>query len=227
MSSPRDVWAVVPVKGFSAAKQRLAGAFPAPFREGLARVMLDDVLNCLLKVPELARVAVITSDPVATAFAEAKGVIVLPENGRSGHSEAINAAARHLVGRGVAGMLTMPGDIPAVAVDEVSALLRAHRDGRAFSIAPAHDGRGSNAILMTPPDLLPLTFGNDSFRPHLAAAMAAHANIHIHHCHGIGLDIDEPADIERFRASGAGTATLDYLMAHEGGARTERRQSDG
>src|SRR2546430_12409666 len=39
-------------------------------------------------------------------------------------------------------------------------------------LVPAGDGRGTNAIYRRPAGLFPLRFGNDSFKPHLAAARA-------------------------------------------------------
>jgi hypothetical protein len=48
--------------------------------------------------------------------------------------------------------------------------------------------------VMTPPDLIPLAFGNDSFRPHLAAASAAGIDPQVLRLEGIGLD--EPIDLK-------------------------------
>jgi hypothetical protein len=66
-------------------------------------------------------------------------------------------------------MLTLPGDMPLVTASEIEQLIAAHGPAPAFTIAPAHDDLGSNAILMSPPQAVPLRFGEDSFFPHLAA----------------------------------------------------------
>jgi len=49
-----DVWAVVPVKEITGAKQRLAGVLTEQQRRMLAAAMLEDVLDELVKIPELA-----------------------------------------------------------------------------------------------------------------------------------------------------------------------------
>ena len=67
-------------------------------------------------------------------------------------------------------MLTVPGDIPGATADEFAAIGQAARPAHSFTIVPAHDRRGSNAILLRPPDAVPLRFGDDSFEPHLQAA---------------------------------------------------------
>ena len=83
---------------------------------------------------------------------------------------AVAAAARLLAAEGCPGMLTVPGDIPLVTTAEITQLLAAHRPAPAFTIAPSRDERGSNAIICSPPDAVPLRFGEDSFFPHLRAA---------------------------------------------------------
>jgi 2-phospho-L-lactate guanylyltransferase len=95
-------------------------------------------------------------------------------------------------------MLTVPGDIPRITAAEVSTLITAHRDAPSFTIAPAHDELGSNAILMSPPDAVTLRFGEDSYYPHLAAARTAGIEPTVVKLPGIGMDIDHPADLRMF-----------------------------
>ena len=64
-------------------------------------------------------------------------------------------------------MLQMPGDIPLVSADEISLLLAMRRASPSFTIVPSRDDFGSNAVLVCPPTAVPLTFGDDSFYPHL------------------------------------------------------------
>jgi 2-phospho-L-lactate guanylyltransferase (CobY/MobA/RfbA family) len=49
MRASSDIWAVVPVKDTTAAKQRLSSAVPAALRQALALAMLEDVLAALAK----------------------------------------------------------------------------------------------------------------------------------------------------------------------------------
>jgi len=95
-------------------------------------------------------------------------------------------------------MLTIPGDVPLVTRDEILALIAAHDRMPDFVIAPAHDERGSNAILCAPPGLVRLQFGDDSFLPHLEAARLAGMEPKIIRLPGIGLDIDHPRDLAAF-----------------------------
>ena len=189
----RDVWAAVPVKEFAGAKQRLSLLLTPAQRQALAAAMLQDVLAALSAAP-LAGIMVNTVDPEAAAIARAHGARVVGADARAGHTAAVAAMARILAGEGAEAMLTCPGDIPLVTAAEVAAVLAAHRPAPSFTIVPAHDGRGSNAILLSPPELIGLRFGDDSFLPHLAAARRRGLEPSVVHLAGIGLDIDNPED---------------------------------
>jgi 2-phospho-L-lactate guanylyltransferase len=207
------IWAVLPVKELEGAKQRLSPRLPPPLRRALMQVMIGEVLDALTAARGLGGVMVVTLDPWATAEATRRGARVVTEGARDGHTGSVTAAARILAREGRAGMLTMPGDIPAATAAEVEAVLAAHGLAPAFTIAPAHDELGSNAVLMSPPLAVPLRFGEDSYVPHLAAARAAGIAPRIVPLPGIGMDIDHPADLAAFARlpQARGTRTLAFL----------------
>src|SRR5215469_10910367 len=103
-----DIWAVIPVKETTGAKERLAPAVPQHLRPGLALAMLEDVLTAAAGARGLAGIAVVTLDAAARALAERFGARVLTEHARGGHTAAIAAAARTLAAEGRGGMLQMP-----------------------------------------------------------------------------------------------------------------------
>jgi 2-phospho-L-lactate guanylyltransferase len=199
------IWVVVPVKDTSAAKQRLAPVLASHVRRALALAMLEDVLAALAGVPVLAGRLLVTTDPAALLLAARYGAQCMAEGAGDGHTGAVAAAARRLAREGCDSMLTLPGDIPLVTAAEISRLIAAHRPAPSFTIAPAHDERGSNAILLSPPDAVNLRFGEDSFFPHLAAAEACGIAPSVVHLPGIAIDIDNPADLAHVARSGSHT----------------------
>ncbi len=209
------IWAVLPIKEIGGAKQRLAGLLTPPQRRMLAITMAEDVLSALTVVRGLAGVMVVTLDAEAAALARRFGARVVEEGALDGHTGAVMGATRVLRREGAAGLLQVPGDIPRITASEVEAVLAAHRPRPSFTIVPAHDERGSNCVVLTPPDSVPLRFGDDSYFPHLDAARAQGIEPTIVSLPGIGMDIDHPVDLARFlhMPPTVETRTLSFLEA--------------
>jgi 2-phospho-L-lactate guanylyltransferase len=208
------IQAVVPIKDTSDAKRRLAGVLCAARRQELALAMFEDVLAALTGVRELAGIVVVTVDPAAATIAARYGARVSNAGAREGHTGAVAAAARALAAEA---MLTLPGDIPLVEGDDIRQLIDVHRNAtgrgaRAFTIVPARDERGSNAILCSPATAVPLRFGVDSFLPHLAAARRCAIEPTVVRLPHIALDIDTPADLALFLATPSPTRTRALLQ---------------
>ena len=211
------IWAVVPVKELAGAKQRLSSALSPEERRALAGIMLEDVLDALSSVQELAGILVVTVDPFATSLAGRYGARIVTEAARAGHTGAVTAAVQLLAREGRAGMMTMPGDIPRLSPAEVTAALAVHRVAPAFTIVPAHDDLGSNTIICSPPDAVSLRFGDDSFYPHLAAARSRGIEPVIVRQPGIGMDIDHPVDLLRFLALSPSVPTRTRAFLEQSG----------
>jgi 2-phospho-L-lactate guanylyltransferase len=193
-----DLWAVVPVKERASAKERLAPMLRPETRQALALAMLEDVLAALTATPGIAGLVVVSVDAEAGRLAATYGARLIEAGARDGHTGAVTAAARLLATEGCQGMLTLPGDIPLVTPAEIASVLAAHPPAPSFTIVPSHDEQGSNAIACSPPDAVPLRFGDNSFYPHIQAAEACGIRPNILHLPGIALDIDNPQDVVSF-----------------------------
>ena len=209
------LWAVVPVKERVAAKERLAPILRPQARQALALAMLEDVLAAVTIAPGIAGLLVVTVDAGAGQLAARYGARVTEIGARDGHTGAVAAAARLLAAEGCAGMLTLPGDIPLVTPAEITQVLAAHPPAPSFTIVPSHDARGSNAIACSPPDRVPLRFGEDSFYPHLRAAEACGIRANVVRLPGIALDIDNPEDVVSFMRTRSPTRAW-AVLAEEG-----------
>ncbi len=150
-------------------------------------------------------------DPAAGRVARHYGARLIEDGARDGHTGAVAAAARLLRAERRGGMLTLPGDIPLVTADEIGQLVAAHRPAPSFTIVPSHDEGGSNAVLLSPPDAVPLRFGVDSFFPHLRAAEALGIRPTVLRLPGIALDIDNPEDLAAFARQPSATHTHAFL----------------
>jgi 2-phospho-L-lactate guanylyltransferase len=213
MTPTRDrLWAVLPVKDLHHAKQRLAGVLSATERQALFAAMLEDVLGTLSACRGLGGIMLVTRDPQAQAMAARHGARVLIEPENRGHTAASSFGAATLAREGAAGMIQLPADVPLVTAADIDAVLDAHDQSPAVTIAPSRDQLGSNAVACSPPDVLPLRFGDDSFFPHLEQARALGIEPRIVERPGLGLDVDTPADLNAFLATPSATRAYAYLQ---------------
>jgi 2-phospho-L-lactate guanylyltransferase len=201
---------LVPVKNLSSAKQRLAPVLDQPARTQLAQAMLHDVVATLAAWPRQPACALVTSDPFAIELARQYDFEIIPDPANPGETGAIEMATRLCVSRGVDSTLVIPADIPLIQASELEQIL-AHAPDQGSVLAPAADGRGTNAALRRPANLFPLRFGNDSFKPHLAAAQATGKPCVVLQLPGIAVDVDNPADLQQLLARPGDTRTQSLL----------------
>jgi 2-phospho-L-lactate/phosphoenolpyruvate guanylyltransferase len=184
--------AILPVKSFGTAKQRLADVLGGGARNALAQAMFSDVLGTLRHVPQLDEIAVVTADRAAESAATGKRVTVLNDSAQTGQSAAALIGIRHALAMGYERVLLVPGDTPLLQPSEVAALIDAPRG--VVIVADRH-GTGTNALVLSPPDAIEPAFGPDSFARHTAAAKAADVACHAEEVPGLALDVDTPGDL--------------------------------
>lgn len=184
---------LVPVKNLANAKQRLAPIADQSARTELARAMLTDVLEAISNYGE-DETALVTGDPFAIELAKKFQFQIIPDGANTSETDAIETATRLCQSRRVEQTLVIPGDIPLIEAREIRAIYE-NAPGTGTVLVPSRDKRGTNAILRRPAWLFPLRFGNDSFMPHLAAAIATNSSCVVLSLAGIALDIDTPDDL--------------------------------
>jgi 2-phospho-L-lactate guanylyltransferase len=195
---------LIPVKNLATAKQRLASLLDQSTRTELAQAMLLDVLGAVSNCCE-KQAAIVTTDSHAIGLAQDFKFEIIEDNNVS-ETAAIELATQVCESRGIESTLVIPGDIPLITSEELDQILKA-APGEGSVLVPAADGRGTNAIFRRPAGLFPLRFGNDSFKPHLAAARATGKPCTVLSLPGIVLDIDNPCDLRAFSEASGDTHT--------------------
>jgi len=199
------VSALIPVKGFRNAKQRLSPLLGAADRELLAEAMFRDVLREVMRVRGLETTFVVTGNERVAEIATALGAQVIREPVETGETGAVDFARMNLKRMGHAAVLILPGDMPLVRASDIEQVLAKVPDGATAPFAllvPSHDRLGTNALLLAPPDVIKLRFGYDSFSYHMSQVSALDLPLRFFENEAIGLDIDEPQDLRRFLAVG-------------------------
>lgn len=192
---------LVPVKNLANAKQRLAHALDQSARTELAHCMLEDVLDALVEAA-VDDVSLVTSDAFASELAKHDRIEIIRDDSNLSETAAIEMATGVCESRGIQTTLVIPADIPLIEAADIRAIYEA-APPRGAVLVPAVDRRGTNAVLRRPAALFPLRFGNDSFTPHLHAAIATDATCVVLSLPRIALDIDTPEDLQQLVNAGS------------------------
>ena len=197
-NTSNTVWAVVPLKSPEAAKSRLRPGLDDRARRRLMFAMARQVVRTLMHTPGIAGVAVVTASPEVAAFAEQEGAVVIQQDRDAGMAEACCSAVTHL-SQSATSLLMISGDIPMIRTEAIVALVNLSRRTPLVAIVPDRRRSGTNALLCSPPAVIPPCFGVDSFEHHLAAAHSQGVELRVVESDALSLDIDDLEDLEELR----------------------------
>jgi len=188
--------AVLPVKRFTAAKQRLVDGLTDGTRRALAEAMVTDVLIALRRADEVDEVVVVSGESAAVALASGyDAAAVVDDPADEGHNAAALRGVAAALERGAERVVLVPGDCPALDPDELDELLRGAGDGPEVLVVPDRHGSGTNALVLTPPDVIAPAFGPGSRERHEALARDAGAACRVVEVPTLGLDVDTVEDL--------------------------------
>lgn len=200
--------AILPVKCFEEAKQRLGDALDRPTRRALAEAMFTDVLIALRRTALVDGVLVVTSDHGAQRIAAGYGAMVLEDQDR-GHNRAATEGVGRALQRGAKRVLLVPGDCPLLDPAELDDLIARPSRPNSVVVVPDRHGSGTNALLLSPPDAMTPAFGPGSRQRHEGLARAAGIEAQTVLVSSLGLDVDTPEDLAAVEVA---------LAARRGGA---------
>lgn len=193
--------AILPVKSFARAKQRLGVTLADPLRPILAEAMVADVLGALSGTPAIAHTIVVTREPsVIEALEGDDATTVISDAGETGQSAAAALGIAHARREGFDRVLCVPGDCPALDPEELGELLDSTAGLPGVVVLPDRHGTGTNGLLLSPPDAIAPSFGPGSCERHLALARAAGVRARVERPQSLLLDIDTGADLAVLRA---------------------------
>jgi len=217
----RFSWTVLlPVKVLARAKSRLA-ALAGERRRELALAIAADTVSAVAACPEVARVVVITADPVAGPLLAALGAVIVSDepadltadlaagNG-SGAQEGLNAALRH--GAALAarrwpgtGLAALTADLPALNPAELAVALRAASAAPGpAAFVPDAAGVGTTLYAVRPGGEFRPLFGGASAARHAASGAT---ELDLAGLAGLRRDVDTAEDLRLALSLGAGPRT--------------------
>jgi 2-phospho-L-lactate guanylyltransferase len=194
-----SIAAILPVKSFDDAKQRLSDGVSSAIRRALAEAMFSDVLTALRRSRSIEQIFVISSDRQAPMIAAGHGATVL-EDSSSGHSDAAMIGIRRALSEGAERALLVPGDCPLLDANQIDELIAYPVTAPSALIIPDRHGTGTNGLLLTPPDALTPSFGEGSCARHFELALSQGTTPEVVSVQSLALDIDTPDDLDTLRA---------------------------
>lgn len=191
--------AILPVKHFAVAKQRLRESVSESLREDLARAMVCDVLDALHDTPSIERTIVVSNEQSIALLAGQQGAIVLSDTANDGQSAAVMLGIERALALGIERALCIPGDCPALDPGELTQLLGVVENQPEVVIVPDRHGTGTNGLLLAPADVISPGFGPGSCQRHLELTREAGARSRIERPGSLLLDIDTGEDLAVLR----------------------------
>jgi 2-phospho-L-lactate guanylyltransferase len=191
----RHLVAIIPVGTLDGAKSRLGDVLDAEERLDLTLRLARGTIGAAVAARLVDDVLVITPDDAIRELASGLGARPILQRDR-GLNHGVEAARAEAIAAGATAILVLPIDLPAVTADAIDAVAAALDEPARplVAIVPDRHGRGTNALLIAPPDAIDVCFGGDSAIAHQAAARAADAELVI--AGGpLALDLDTPDDL--------------------------------
>lgn len=204
MSRRLKTCAILPVKPFGDAKERLATGLAAEQRRMIAEAMVRDVVAAIGRAREIDGVVIVSNEPKVSAIAEGVADAVIPDE-QTGHSDAALAGVAWAIEHDFARVVMLPGDCPLLDAEELDDVLRRCEDDRIeFAIIPDRMGTGTNALVISPPDAVAPAFGPGSRQRHIAMGLAASRRTAEHEVSSLALDLDTADDLAELAERVAG-----------------------
>jgi 2-phospho-L-lactate guanylyltransferase len=197
--------AIIPVKRFGAAKQRLLDRLDRPERAAVVKAMLADVLRALESADSVERVIVVTGEGRAERIAlqhaqrSRTPLEVLQDPSDKGHSEAAVLGIIRALALGATCTALLPGDCPLMNPHELDGALDRMHEGR-VAVIPDRHGTGTNGLLLAPGDAIGPAFGEGSAERHRDRAARAGYDVATEALDSLALDLDTPDDLAALAA---------------------------
>ena len=190
------VYAIVPVGTLEGAKSRLGAVLDAEERHALAERLTRRTIAAVVATPGIAETLVVTPDDAVRSIALELGARPLRQRSR-GLNAGLREARDEALAAGAEAILVVPIDVPAISPEEVSRLIAMADDppGPLVVIVPDRHDRGTNALLLAPPDVVDFRFGGDSKDAHIAAATEVPGSTVVVLDGPLTMDIDTPEDL--------------------------------
>jgi 2-phospho-L-lactate guanylyltransferase len=190
------VTAILPVKRFERAKQRLKDALGAGSRSALVSAMFSDVLSALQRCSALDAVLVVSGEPAVRDLVVEPGAVLIADTAEQGQSHAAHTGLARAAALGYDRALLVPGDCPLIDPSELQGLIeRSAAERHDVVIVPDRHEEGTNALLLDPSGPFTPQFGPGSLSRHRDQASRRGMRCSVEPLPSLALDVDTAEDL--------------------------------
>ncbi|MEL7625619.1 MAG: 2-phospho-L-lactate guanylyltransferase [Anaerolineaceae bacterium] len=190
-----SLWAVLPVKPLEKGKSRLHDCMEAEELCRLNRFLFEETFQKLRSCGSIDHVLVVSQDENVLEYTRQSGGVALQENLLSSLNSAVTQALNHILEIDPGEVLIVPADLPWMTCEDLEDLLELRQDGKFMVIVPDWHQWGTNAILISHPDLFTPQFGRHSFQKHCRQAANQSLELVVWLNNNIQRDLDTPQDL--------------------------------
>ncbi|MBM4255449.1 MAG: 2-phospho-L-lactate guanylyltransferase [Deltaproteobacteria bacterium] len=203
---------LVPVKALAQGKTRLSTLLSPEERHALSRAMLTDVVTNARRAIGVDRVVVVSSDPSLLELAHQLGADPVDEGSPRGLNGAVAVGTEFCLQLGATAVLVLLADLPLVMAQDVERVFQQIREKSQIVVVPCKEGDGTNALLRTPPEIVPTRFGGPSLEAHRKVAHEYHVACQTIEIPRIAFDVDSSEDLRWLASQPQLTQTLQVLQ---------------
>lgn len=192
------VLTIIPAKPFNESKTRLSPILSINERAALSRRLL---IRTIQVARGIGSVVVVSRGVEVLALAAEMGAETLVERVPDLNA-AIKQGLHWAQKRAAIGALIIPMDLPYLKIDDLEQMIaygRQRTDN--VVIAPCQHHLGTNALYLSPVNIITPSFGPLSFAAHQQAAQSVGIEAQIYHSPNLAFDLDSPAEWHDFIAA--------------------------
>ncbi|MGP3790583.1 2-phospho-L-lactate guanylyltransferase [Pseudomonas sp. B392_1p] len=193
------IWAVVPVKNFSAAKSRLGTCLGSSQRARLAWAMAADVITALKASNAADRLYMLSDSSDTCGLAAALDITWLDEasvTALPGLNAGIAGVARLAARDGATALLVIHADMPLLTADDIRLVVSTWQalDGDQRVVMVRSNDGGTNLLLAEHPQAFTYHYGPDSHARHSRECIRRHCANTTIKLSSTALDVDSVDD---------------------------------
>ncbi|NVM54189.1 MAG: 2-phospho-L-lactate guanylyltransferase [Candidatus Helarchaeota archaeon] len=207
-------YTIIPIKSLANGKRRLESFLPPSERRKLILALLKDVLASTTTSKLSDKTLLVTPDSEIIKITQNWNFPKLEylfEPIAQGTNQAVQFALDWCQNKPISSILIIPADIPLITSNDIDELLQLGKSEFSIILIPSQRKDGTNAFYQSPPNLVQVWYGANSFQKNLTLISQRQIPYKILENPAFALDIDIKEDLEKLQQLEEKSATSQFM----------------